>query len=260
MKLSIIIPVYNEEKFLERCLSSIQMRDDVEVIAIDDGSTDKSIEVLEKYAAPRFRIYENEKNRGVSFTRNKGVYYSAGDYVIFLDADDALAPDGVETILAVIARHPEADVIQLNHRRCKDGSACQIEGRYSVRQGFYEVKNLPPKWAPVWNKVYKREFLDLHDIRFRDGQQFDEDRLFNIECLIYTHGLVCDERAALNKYFDNEESICHTMNRDKMSGALQGLTEMLGRDNPPEIDELIRQSIQMHLNSRKWRDAFGGDT
>ena len=258
MKLSIIIPVYNEGPFLERCLSSITPHKDVEVIAIDDGSTDNSSEVMAKCARPGFYYYEQEQNRGVSFTRNKGIYYSTGDYVTFLDADDALAPDGVETLLRVIDSHPDADVIQLNHRRCHNGE-CKIEGRYSARAGFYGIKNLPPKWAPVWNKIYKREFLKEHGIMFPRGQQFDEDRRFNIECLRYTGGIVFDERAALHKHFDNEASLCHTIDKRKMIGALRGLTEELRTDNTPEINELIRQSLIMHLSSRNYRDAFGGD-
>lgn len=255
MKLSIIIPVYNEEAYLDRCLSSIGEHKGVEVILIDDGSTDNSLGVASKY---KILIYENVKNIGVAYTRNYGLLLAVGDYVTFLDADDALAPDGVETLLRVIDAHPDADVIQLNHRRCYEG-ACKIEGRYSARAGFYGIKNLPPKWAPVWNKIYKREFLDLYNIQFPEGQQFDEDRRFNIECLRYTGGIVFDERVALHKYFDNEASLCHTIDKRKMIGALRGLTEELRTDNTPEINELIRQSLNMHLCSRKYREAFGGD-
>lgn len=255
MRLSIIIPIYNEEPFLERCLSSIGEHKDVEVIAIDDGSTDNSLGVASKH---KILIYENIKNIGVSYTRNYGLLLAAGDYVAFLDADDALAPDGVENILKAIDAHPDADVIQLNHRRCHDG-VCKIEGRYSARAGFYDVRHLPPKWAPVWNKIYKREFLDLYNITFPEGQQFDEDRAFNIQCLIHAGGIVFDERVALHKYFDNEASLCHTIDKRKMKGAIVNLAEMLSEYNPPEINELIRRSIQMHLSSKKYRQAFGGD-
>lgn len=254
MRLSIIIPVYNEGPYLRRCLNSIKLTEGVEVIAVDDKSTDDSLEILKDY---EFKICENDENKGVSYSRNKGMYYASGEYITFLDADDALAPDAVENILKVIEGHPNENVIQLNHRRCHN-EGCKVERRYSARQGFHDLKNLPPKWAPVWNKIYKSEFLMYHNIKFPEGQQFDEDRFFNIRCLKYTGGVYFDERVALHKYFDNEASLCHTVDKSKMQIALCGLALLLGRNNPPELDEVIRQSIIMHLNSKKYRLAFGG--
>lgn len=255
MRLSIIIPVYNEELYLRRCLNSIKIQEGVEVIAIDDASTDRSRDIMMEY--PRICPCANDRNRGVAHTRNMGIIAADGDYITFLDADDALTPDGIENMLKAIEANPDADVIQLNHFRCHE-AGCKIEGRYSARNGFRPVNDLPPKWAPVWNKLYRMQFLLEHEIRFPEGQQFDEDRIFNIQCLKYTGGIQCDSRVALCKYFDNDMSLCHTVDKEKMSRAIQKLAEMLGEDNSPKVNEVIRQSIIMHLSSKKYTQVFGG--
>ena len=256
MKLSIIIPVYNAEPFLRRCLNSVKdAPEGVEVIAIDDGSTDNSRNILYEY--PRLVFWGHDENLGVAKTRNEGIRSACGEYITFLDADDALAPEGIKIILKAITAHPDDDIIQLNHRRC-GAEGCKIHPRYWAQNGFRKLNNLPPKWAPVWNKIYRHRLIQDNGIIFPEGQQYDEDRRFNIECLRQTHGIRCDERVALCKYFDNEASLCHTMTREKMLGAIKGLNEELQKNNEPDVAEIIRQSLIMHLNSEKFRRVFGG--
>ena len=254
MKLSIIVPVYNEAPYLRRCLDTIEPREGVEVILIDDGSTDGSWEIMQEYR-DRFQVFSLGENCGVSYTRELGVAKSKGEYIAFIDADDALAPEGVLIMLKAIERRPDAEVIQLNHYRCK-GEQIRLDPRYYVRQGFYDTANLPQKWAPVWNKLYKREFIRKNGITFPLEQQFDEDRAFNIQCLKHAGGIACVEYAALRKYFDNDKSLCHTVDREKITTALETLVGMLKKEEAPEIIELIRKSLTMHLTSEKFNRAF----
>lgn len=256
MKLSIIIPVYDERPYIRRCLDSVKASEEVEVIVIDDESLDGSYEIEQTYA-DRFEIIRYTEHVGVSAARNSGIYESKGEYITFLDSDDALASDGVQTLLDVIDSHPDSDIIQMNHKRCS-GGICRIEQKFSAKNGYYPVNNLPPKWAPVWNKIYRKEFIENNRIRFPEGQQFDEDRRFNIQCLKHAGGFQMDERAALLKYFENKHSLCHTMDSEKMANAIRGLADMLRDEEDPEIANLIRKSIIMHLNSNKFAEAFGG--
>ena len=96
-KITVIIPVYNTEKFLKDCLDSLveETEKDIEIIAIDDASTDHSLEILEEYAKiyPNIRVIRNEKNIGVSETRNKGIELAEGEYITFVDSDDYINPN-----------------------------------------------------------------------------------------------------------------------------------------------------------------------
>lgn len=262
MKLSIIIPVYNNAAFVERCLKSINLVPDAEAIIVDDGSTDGTTDILCKYEDylrpfPNFHIHFADHG-GVSAARNYGIEHSSGEYIAFLDADDELTPGGIGTLLSLVSgMWHGAPMFQLNHYRCHGGT-CRIEPCYFVRQGFYELDNLPPKWAPVWNKLYKREFLEEHGIRFPKGQQFDEDRQFNLECLKHLGGIACVEAAAMNKHFDNKESICHTFDHKKAVDAIAALVKQLDGTQSLEFERLVISCIKMHLNSRKFEEVFGG--
>ena len=164
-KLSIIIPIYNEERYLDRCFSSLiragqPYAPEVEVIAIDDGSTDKSADILRDYAKgfPDLIIDSyHSTNWGVSMTRNHGITLAKGDYIAFLDSDDAIFSEGISNILKTIGRKTD-NVIQFNHYRCGE-QGCKVEARYYCTEHEYTLKDLPPKWAPVWNKIYKRSFM-----------------------------------------------------------------------------------------------------
>ena len=256
-KLSIIIPIYNEEPFLKRCLKSINV-DDVEVIAIDDGSTDKSGEILDELDH-LFTVVHHSTNWGVSMTRTHGLALASGEWVTFLDSDDAMHAEGIGNILRGIAQKGGYNnILQFNHYRCHDG-ACKVESRYYIEPMDYTVSNLPPKWAPVWNKVYKKSFLDENGIRFPSGQQFDEDREFNLQCLHCEKRIGGITLPTICKYFDNEGSICHTMTQDKFVKALDALIERLGTEDNPELCQIIKQSIIGHLESKHFKNLFGGD-
>ena len=261
MKLSVIIPVFNNAGFVERCINSLEMSPQAEFILVDDGSTDGTTDILKNYEGVtrhgiNLRILF-KKHGGVSYARNCGLLASKGDYVTFLDADYEEAPGGTVTLLNAINARAGEKVIQLNHYRCHEG-VCRIEPCYYVRQGFYELDNLPPKWAPVWNKLYNRAFLEDEDIFFPLGQQFDEDRQFNLECLKRTGGIACVEAAAIKKHFDNNESLCHTFSILKARNALAALADQLNEAESAEYNRLILKCIKMHLNSKKFEEVFGG--
>ena len=88
MRVSILIPVYNQESLIERCINSIPKRDDIEIIVVDDCSTDNTLKVLEKF--DNIKIIKNETNLGIGSTRNKLLDNASGDYIFFLDSDDYL--------------------------------------------------------------------------------------------------------------------------------------------------------------------------
>lgn len=257
VRLSIIIPVYNEEKFLKRCLDSVcGLPDDIQVIVINDGSTDGSQKIFEEYKNEGFFFGNHITNSGVSETRNEGIADAHGDWITFLDSDDCLTPNGIQAMLDVIDEHPDLEVIQMNHLRCQKDGRFILDPRYYSSPGFHDLKNLPPKWALVWNKLYKASFLNEHDIYFPPFQQYDEGRCFNLQCLSHTKGLYCVEQTAVMKHFDNDQSLCHVMNRQKMTEALRELIRLMEYEEDPEMVNLIRESLMMHLNSKRFKNIF----
>lgn len=97
MKVSILIPVYNQEKLIERCLNSIPKREDIEIIVVDDCSTDGTVEAVKKFE--NIKLIKNDKNLGIGLTRNKLLDNATGDYVFFLDSDDYLYTEEFVNIL-----------------------------------------------------------------------------------------------------------------------------------------------------------------
>ena len=112
-KISIIIPVYNAEKFLDRCLGSVlgQSYENIEVVAVNDGSKDGSLALLRRYAEAdsRIRVIDQE-NAGVATARNVGLANASGEYILFVDADDWIEPDMAESLLKLLEQTPEADI------------------------------------------------------------------------------------------------------------------------------------------------------
>lgn len=185
-KISIIIPVFNKARTLERCLKSVldQTAQDYEVIAVNDGSGDNSLEILKGYESDQVHIYSQE-NRGVSAARNIGISAASGDYLIFADADDELAGDAVAVFSSIIdSSHP--DVIFGNAILC-------IDSRKNQKPGSIPEKKTLSGWGllesclkdegithHVWANCYRKKFLS--DTVFDESMSTHEDEYFNVCC------------------------------------------------------------------------------
>lgn len=115
MKLSIVIPVYNVENTLERCLQSVCQRliPNFEIILINDGSTDKSLAICKRYASNyvNIRIF-NQENHGLSYARNKGIEECFSEYITFIDSDDYIDPETFPSLMTILEKHPEYDILE----------------------------------------------------------------------------------------------------------------------------------------------------
>lgn len=203
MKISLIIPVYNKKPFLKRCLDSVANQTDksAQVIIVDDGSTDGSADICDKY---NFEVYHT-KNGGVSKARNYGMKKAQGEYIVFLDADDALELNAVETMLAW--SDSAHNVVQFNHARYTAGPNAQPVKR-TVAGGRYSLDRTPKYWVYIWNKMYKKSFLEENEILFNEKMRFGEDEMFNVECLVKNDGLYQIPDYLYRHYFDDDNSIC----------------------------------------------------
>ena len=161
IKVSVIIPVYNQEKLVIKCLESIPKREDVEIIVVNDGSTDKTLGFLknfQKFGNKDLKIITYEKNKGVSYARNSGIDISEGEYIVMIDSDDYIYGDIFNKIVD-------------NYLNGEDLVFYDMENNGKVRFSATQ-NNYKSKYGMF--KFIKKEFLG--DMRFQLGMQYAEDK------------------------------------------------------------------------------------
>lgn len=174
--LSVIIPAYNVERTLARCVESVLMQEvgDREVIVVDDGSTDATPLVADRYAdRPDVRVV-HQANGGLSEARNEGLRRATGRYVTFVDSDDYLMPGTYAPLLEMLANHPDYDVVEYSLERDTPG------GRVSLRLPEREYSDMTDYWlrgegfrhAYAWNKIFRRHLFA--DVAFAKGRLFED--------------------------------------------------------------------------------------
>ncbi len=192
--ISVIIPVYNVEKYLQRCLGSVlvQTLSDIEIICVNDGATDSSASILAKFAKGDSRIkIINQKNQGLSVARNNGFASALGEYIYFLDSDDFIHPQLLE-ITYNLASNNNADVVAFDFIKCRDfskayvykkyGDISKIDCKITTKNFDYFKKNGSFKIVPsVWSKLFKKSIIS--ELRFIPDVYF-EDISYVIELLI----------------------------------------------------------------------------
>lgn len=180
IKVSIIIPVYNAEKYLSHCLDSLvnQTLKEIEIICINDGSKDNSLNILEEYQKKDLRIkIIDQKNQGVSAARNNGITQAKGEYIGFVDSDDWVDLDFYEK-LYFAAKKFDSDISSGGfYREGKNLSSKKI--KYD-KEEFYTTKvdkithAILPKYSYIWNKIYKRSSLLALNFLFPIGMYYED--------------------------------------------------------------------------------------
>lgn len=170
MKLSIIIPVYNGEKYINDCLKTIldNNSNDFEVIVVNDGSKDKTKEIIEEINDKRIKLYNNE-NHGVSYSRNFGLKKASGEYIMFVDADDLLCNNWNEIVIDNI----KGDFSIFSKENLSSKKIVLIKQICGVNNDGIIIA------GPV-SKVYKRELINNYKIEFNEDIINGEDMLFNL--------------------------------------------------------------------------------
>lgn len=186
-KVSIIIPSYNVKAYIDECLDSIESQtyDNIEVVIIDDGSDDGTLNIINRRAESTRRIYKiiSQKNSGQSVARNRGLEEATGKYVIFVDSDDWItAEDAVEKMVNKI-QSEGADFVQCSLEFVKNGrhSLYVVPQKSSIigKQPLIDMLNVKDLYTSPWAKIYSAEFLRKYNIRFIDGL-VNEDTAFSI--------------------------------------------------------------------------------
>ena len=186
-KISIIVPNYNTEKFLPRCLDSLtgQTLKDIEIILIDDGSKDNSVAIMKEYAQkdPRIKVIE-QQNSGPARARNQGLENATGKYLMFCDSDDWYEPDMCQVMYDTIENKKTDIVCCYTLLHCEDGLSASdkekrlVEGAYNLpRSGIYPLSEeiVFSTNVLLWNKIWRRDIVQKWDIKFPAGHEHDDD-------------------------------------------------------------------------------------
>ena len=165
-KISVIIPVYNVEKTLRQCLDSIinQTYKDLEIICVNDVSTDSSYEILQEYKG--IKVVNNEINSGLGITRNNGLKYATGEYIHFLDSDDWMELNAYELLLQKLENSPDIVYFLWNNIDVKNNKIIPskpIDGIFPYRTSILEQSGVN-----AWHGLFKREFLIKNSLFFND--------------------------------------------------------------------------------------------
>lgn len=225
MLLSVIIPCYNAEPYLERtvrCLDAQTFRD-FEVILIDDGSADGTLDLAKRIVEEHenYKVFSFE-NEGQAEARNRGLEYAEGEYVYFLDVDDYFLPAMFQRMVNLIKGNGQPDAVRCGALWLRDGfdennlpkvniknDVMVIEGDELVEKiaysaigyseedvlEYYKTGNFPYNvdYSPVWIYFYRKSTLDQYNIRFVKGLQLIEDRIFNVTFAAYAKKVICTD-------------------------------------------------------------------
>ena len=196
---SIIIPVYNVEKYLEKCLDSAlsQSLKDIEIVLVNDGSKDSSPQICEKYANNDTRIkLIHQENAGLSAARNTGLANSSGEYILFLDSDDYICSDACEKLYEA-AKELDCDIVAANEIKVINGKEVPGERRklpekkvVSGREFYVTSLRLGGISPCVQFSLYRRSFIEQARLHFKVGI-FHEDELWTPQALLKAQRLAC---------------------------------------------------------------------
>lgn len=267
-KVSIAIPVYNSALFLPQCLDSIlnQTYQDIEVLCVNDGSTDNSLEILNEYAAKdsRIRVFTKEnEGKGAASARNLGLANATGEYVQFLDSDDFFEPDMVEELVKK-ADDTNADVII--YRADRFDNALQkitqhyvsIELWHAPPKDPFSYKDCPEHIFQVgdliaWNKMYRRELLEKYDLKF-EPIPISDDQYVPALALLFAERITYVDKAFVNYRFNTGQSQVDTQPKHP-EAAYSATYSIVARMRDAGIYEEVKRSY-LNMAMRLMREYF----
>ena len=278
-KVSVIIPVYNVEKFLCRCVHSVlnQTLKDLEIILVDDGSPDQSPQMCDEFKSQDARIKViHKKNGGLASARNAGLKIANAEYVFFLDSDDWLEPDGLEHLCNLAEEH-QVDFVR--YRAIRTGwpglpehAPCMLESAREMSGGFYDEERIRKEVYPrllatsqltfgpilgAWGALYRFGFLRNNNLTFYEDIKFSEDVLFSANVVRYAKSFFYDDVAGVYHYFYNTNSISKSFRKGRWDScknlikrAYKDFSEDKTFDFDVQLNRLSWFCIMLALNER----------
>lgn len=249
--LSVIIPLYNASKTLDRCITSIQAQKgiELEIICVDDESTDNTLELCRDFQEKDNRIQiVSKKNGGVASARNKGLEIARGKYITFVDQDDWLEENAYPILLSKLSE-VFVDVIVFNYTKDFDNNIKKMENRGKIDL-FIELKSDLIKYAFfreeyrgfaafVWNKIFRREFLAKNRIWFDETLRRGDDVLFFADVVVAGASAMYIDKH-LYHYVQRHDSVTHTLTKENigcLGEILEGYRRAIEKLGKVEVSE-----------------------
>jgi glycosyltransferase involved in cell wall biosynthesis len=235
--ISIIMPAYNEEKFIRNAVTSIlkQTCRDFELLVVDDGSTDATGKILQELCRQDRRIKGyTQKNAGVSAARNRALTNAKGDFVTMADADDALPPDALETLLSFMGKG--VDLVIGSHEGVKGRAvpAFKKPARYEAHEIVQHFDAVDPCLYFPWAKLYRRSVIVQNHLQFDPGISFGEDHIFNLHYVGVMSGAAVVTDQIVYRYFYLRGGLCSKY-----------------YDNMNQLQKAVLLCVRNYLDTRK---------
>lgn len=265
--ISVVMPVYNQEKFLGAAIESVvsQSFNELELILVDDGSSDGSLKICREAAAKDSRIRVIRKlNGGVSSARNKGLSAAKGDYIGFVDADDVIEKDFYKNMYQIAVKNG-CDLVSSSYYSVQENDPSSKKqdvawfDEVNMKLGRDKIFSvvLPAMFegfdCPVWNKLYKREIIERNKLRFKRSLRIGEDYLFALEYIFHAKSYYYTTTVGYN-YFLREGSAMQTIKSDYISNYLR-----LFRKKKRLIRKFADDSEALAVQNRLWLLIIGED-
>ncbi len=231
IKISVVVPVYNVEKYIGQCLDSIlgQTLKDIEIICINDGSKDNTLEILKDYAQKDSRIILIDKeNEGLSKARNQGTEIASGEYISFIDSDDWIDENYLEALYNAAKKYNSdvacGNIIRVSGNRKRNKLIYTKEEFSRDSDKKNELTNVPV-YSYVWNKIYRRDKLIQSGVKFPIGRGY-EDIIWSIQAIYYLDGVVTVP-SAIYYYRKNPTSVMSSKSKQNAIDCAASEKEML---------------------------------
>lgn len=240
--ISVIVPIYNNEKYIEKCIDSIlgQTYKNLELLLIDDGSTDNSLEKCRAYTDKRIKIFTGN-NYGVSHARNVGLSNSSGEYITFVDSDDYCKSEMLQTLINIIQKNDLSIIsscIEESNYVLDKLSTLEFNAEEAIKQLHVGVLYQ----GQVWGKLFKKDIVD--DLRFEENLFINEDMVF-VQRYIAKCKSVIYQNDKLYFYRSNIDSALLSRFKDKDLSAREAawIMKREGMDKFPSLVEYYNKSI-----------------
>lgn len=249
---SIIIPVYGVEKYLEKCVKSVikQSYKNLEILLIDDGSKDKSGKICDELSENdiRIKVY-HKKNGGLSDARNYGLKHATGEYIMFVDSDDYININMVKKMIA-IANSYNLDIVMCDFSIVNENDKIKLKKEPQSSFKIYNKNQLFKLWNTdmylicnlAWNKLYRKELFDK--IKFPVGKIHEDE--FTVYKIVYLSKKIGYIPESLYYYYQQESSIMHNLNEKRLN-LLEALKERIEFSNNIS-NSFYKETVEIYMN------------
>lgn len=256
-KVSVIVPIYNSEKFLDRCINSLrnQTLEDIEIILVNDNSPDNSLEIAQKYATIDSRIVVIDLKKNIVASRNKGIEVAKSNYIGFVDADDWVEPKMYEKLYDA-SNNESIDVVVGGIKNCY--SSGKIERELNIpKEAFisseYVKKNVTMHGGRLFTNIWKKDLISK-DLYFKEHNLYCDSIVFLWYLKAKSFAYVDED---LYNYYINDQSITHKKNSQRVFDRLDSAIDMYNRGKTSGFFKEYQHEINYRFYCLYYRNSLG---